>query len=119
MRETTLYDYHFETDSHRLTKAGEMHLRWILLQVPQQHRVAYIQSTFSPEVNEQRAGHVRQMAAALVGERRIPEIAMRAAVPYGRPAQETQMIRQAELQSQPQPRIAVTGATQSGESTTD
>jgi hypothetical protein len=103
--ETTLYDYHFEPDTHRLTKAGELHLQWILHDVPQQRRAAYVQLTPSAEVNQARMNNIRDMATAMVGAENVPPVYARYATPLGRPAREVNAVRQMELATQPSPRI--------------
>lgn len=116
MMETTLYDYHFDPETNRLTKAGELQLQWILHQVPPQHRAAYVQLTADPVSDRQRLAHVRETALALVGAENLPPVYARYATPNGRPAREINAVRQMELVTQPAPRI-IYMTTQSGGNT--
>ncbi len=42
-RQNLLGDYHFEPESNKLTRAGEMKVNWILTQAPVQRRTVYVQ----------------------------------------------------------------------------
>lgn len=103
--ETTLYDYHFDAESNELTRPGMLHLRWILLHVPEEFRVAWVQSTIDADAGLTRIASVRKMAVTLVGEENIPPIMMRATTATGASAEEAVSIRRDWLRSMPEPRI--------------
>lgn len=104
----TLYGYHFDVDTHELTHAGELQLRWILENAPQSHRVAWVQTGHDKNVTQARLASVRDSASAMVGEQNVPPIMARVSPNYGRPALEVNSIRQNEISSMPQPRIEYT-----------
>lgn len=103
--ETTLYDYHFEDDGVKLDHSGLMHVDWILKHVPPTHRVIWVQEGFNPEQSQQRLAAVQTSATEIVGENNVPPIMLRADSPVGRPAVEIDMIRRAEMETVPDPRI--------------
>ncbi len=106
--ETTLYDYHFDLETNELTHPGRLHLRWILMHVPEEFRVAWVQSTVDAYAGRSRIASVREVAVTLVGEEKIPPIMMRATTPTGSSAEEAVSIRRAWLLSMPEPRIRYT-----------
>jgi hypothetical protein len=106
IEEATLYDYHFDPETNELTRPGRLHLRWILLHVPDEFRVAWVQSTIDADASRTRIGSVRETAVTLVGEEKIPPIMMRVTTPTGASAEEAVSIRRAWLSSMPEPRIS-------------
>ena len=106
--ESTLYDYHFDSETNELTRPGRLHLRWILLHVPEEFRVAWVQSTVEADAGRTRIDSVREVAMTLVGEEKIPPIMMRATTPTGSSAEEAVSIRRDWLGSMPVPRISYT-----------
>lgn len=106
--ETTLYDYHFDPDTQELTPPGKLHLRWILMHVPEKNRVAWVQTTLKAADSQARLISVREVALELAGESKVPPIMLRAASPTGASADEAVMIRRAWLGSMPAPRIIYT-----------
>jgi len=102
---TTLYDYYFDPDTHQLTRAGRLHLRWILENASATHRVVFVQTAESDESSQTRLQSVKSNTVAMVGEGNAPPVMLRVTSPLGRPAEEIKQIRDAELMSQPKPRI--------------
>lgn len=105
VRETTLYDYHFDPTTQRLTQAGELHLEWILNHTPARRRMAFVQSTINADLNQQRLQNVRNTALAMTAEQDLPPIMLRTTQTLSRPAAEIVTIRRAEFLSQPVPRV--------------
>lgn len=103
--ETTLYEYHFDPELHVLNHAGELQLRWILEAAPHERRVVFVQNGFSNAISQLRLANARSAAVAMVGEANLPPVVLRVTQPTGRPAIENLQIRQAELATQPEPRI--------------
>ena len=91
--EATLYDYHFDPDTHLLNPAGEHHLQWILHNVPPDRRAAWVQASMDQTVSQQRLANVRNQAIAMVGEENTPPVMLRIDTPYGRPAGEIDQLR--------------------------
>jgi predicted acyl esterase len=114
VKRNTLYDYHFESDSHALNHAGRMQLERILEDTPYQHRTVWVQKPRDPVVRTLRVESVRAEAIALVGAEHMAPIEVRRTTLHGRPADEIVRIREAELTTMPLPRILYTPVTASG-----
>lgn len=93
-----LYDYHFDPESHALNSAGRTHLQWILLNVPAEHRQAFVASSANPDTNAQRLAQVQATVSGLVGEDHSLPIALQMASPHGRPAGEVEAIFRGRLE---------------------
>lgn len=106
MKKTTLFDHHFNVDSHELNHAGREHLLWILEEAPPERRSVYVQKKADQGVNDVRMGNVKSTMIELAGHQcaSVP-VSLRSGRYYGRPAVEIDTIRKAELGSMPEPRI--------------
>ena len=102
---TTLYDYHFEPDTHQLNPSGRMHVRWILENAPPRHRYIFVQAAVDQAGSETRVVTAKNEAVALVGDEQIPPVMVRVASPVGRPAEEIDTVRRLERESTLKPRI--------------
>ncbi len=116
MQRNTLFNYHFDEETNALNHAGLLQLERILEDTPYQHRTVWIQKQRQAVVNELRVQNVRIESIALVGEHDLAPIEVRRATPNGRPADEIDRIREAELNTMPQPRILYTPVTAGGAS---
>lgn len=117
-RLTTLFDHHFDENTHQLTHSGMEHLIWILEEAPstRRHQI-YVQKTIGAEANAARVEIVRSALIELAGAEAADIcIDVRAGRNYGRPALEINTIREAEINSMPEPRINYTSpsTTESG-----
>lgn len=102
---TTFYHYHFDEETMELNHAGQTHLRWLLIDVPHSHRVAWVQTAETPDISQQRLASLQSEAVRMTGSDSTLPIMLRPALAYGRPAIEVTTIRRAELGSIPAPRI--------------
>lgn len=102
---TTLYEYHFNPETQKLTDAGRLHLRWMLENAPPSNRLCWVQTGTDTKMSQTRLSSVRSAAVAMVGEENLPPIMLRVATPVGRPAEFEDVITKAYLQSTPKPRI--------------
>lgn len=102
---TTLYEYHFDPDTHQLNPSGRMQLRWILENAPQRHRYAFVQSGSDETCSETRIVAVRNEAAQLVGPDLVPPVMLRITSPLGRPADEIDAVRRKDRETMLEPRI--------------
>lgn len=116
MTATTLYDYHFDPETHEVNSAGRLHLKWILEGAPISRRMIHVQSTLAADSSEARMASVRQELVYMMGPETAPPVMLRITSAYGRPASEIDLIRRAELGSIPAPRIQYTPAGGSGSS---
>ena len=102
---TTLYDYHFDPDTHQLNASGRMQLRWILENAPARHRYVFVQSGSDQAVSEIRAAGAKSEAVVMVGEEQAPPVMVRVTSPLGRPAEEIDTLRRKERETIVNPRI--------------
>ena len=105
MTMTTLYGYHFDPETQKLTDSGRLHLRWILENAPPANRLCWVQTGTDTQISQTRLSSVRNAAVTMVGEGNLPPIMLRVATPPGRSAQVEDAITKAYLQSTPKPRI--------------
>ncbi|MEY3176203.1 MAG: hypothetical protein RLZZ436_4117 [Planctomycetota bacterium] len=103
--ETTLYNRHFDADTNMLNRAGELHLEYVLRDVPPERRAVWVQSTFSESADSTRLESVRGAMAARVSEDREIPLAVRACRETGRPAAEVEVISSLYRSSMPTPRL--------------
>lgn len=105
MSATTLYEYHFDNETHELNDPGQRQLMWILHTIPDKRRMAFVQASHKREISEARLASVRAAAMEISGSESLPPIMLRMADSPSRPAVEVDMIRQSELSTFPTPRI--------------
>ncbi|MFM7055623.1 MAG: hypothetical protein ACKO2P_01740 [Planctomycetota bacterium] len=104
--ETTLYNRHFDSQTNALTRAGELHLEYILRDVPQERRAVWVQSTFSAEADQTRMESVQAAIAQRVPDFGGIPLAVRECREVGRPAAEVEMISSLYRSSMPAPRLS-------------
>ena len=102
---TTLYDYHFDPDTHQLNASGRMQVRWILENAPARHRYTFVQRGIDQAASEVRLAAVKNEAVLLVGEEQAPPVLLRITSPLGRPAEEVDALRRKERDTIVNPRI--------------
>ena len=112
--ETTLYDYHFDPETQQLNQSGLLHLRWIMENATDMHRVAWVQAGMSTDQSQVRLASVESEAIMMVGAENVPPIMLRVCSPFGRPASEILQIRSGEIESMPLPRLEYTSPNSSG-----
>lgn len=112
--EATLYDCHFDPETQCLNQAGQLHLRWIMENVPPERRCAWVQTSIDQSVSQHRLNHVREQAVAMVGESNCPPVMLRVGTTDGRPATELDTLRRSYMSTMPPPRIKYVGAGTSG-----
>lgn len=108
--ECTLLDYHFD-EKNTLNQPGQLHLRWLLENVPAQHRTAWVQNGANEEASQLRLASVQMVANELVGSENAPHIELRSTTPTGRPALEIDSIRRKEITGIRNPQITYTPPT--------
>ena len=108
--ETTIYDRHFESNTHQLTRAGELHLEYILRVVPPERRAVYIQSTYDPTLDNLRSESVNSYMARMAQGGIEVAVSIRDCQQVGRPAAEVQQINSMYNSSTPAPRLGSAGA---------
>lgn len=107
--ETTLYDRHFNPETHQLNKAGGLHLEYILHVVPVERRTVFIQSTYEAETDHARTEAVNSaIALACHGVVSVP-VEVRECQQIGRPAGEVVIINGLYNANTPAPRLGGAG----------
>jgi hypothetical protein len=81
------------------------HLRWILENAPQNHRVCWVQTGPNRQISELRLNSVQLAAAEMVGQENVPPVMLRVDSPTGRPAQYIDTQYRSFISSMPEPRI--------------
>lgn len=71
----------FNPETHELTQAGELKVRWILTQMPPRRRSVFVLRGNTPEITETRLRSVEQVAAAVVGDSAMTFIAVTDVMP--------------------------------------
>lgn len=110
----TLYDYHFDLESQSLNSAGRAHLQWILVNVPADHRQAFIASSDNADLNAQRLAQVESAVSGMIGQDHSMPIVLRMATPHGRPASEVDAIFDGRMESMLAPAIEYTSVGTAG-----
>ena len=103
--ETTLYSRHFDEITEKLSRAGELHLEYILHVVPLERRSVYIQSTYDDTLDSVRTESVSAAMARMPQGAGNVIVAIRDCQQFGRPAAEVQMINTMYNSSMPSPRL--------------
>jgi hypothetical protein len=106
--ETTLYEHHFDPEVNELTRAGELHLNWILNGAPAERRTVYMQSTFDDAVDAVRMASVQTYIATRSRHPDVPVI-VRNALETNRSAREVGRINELYNNSIPAPRLGSGG----------
>lgn len=106
---TTLYDYHFDSETQQLTEVGKNHLLWISQSVPECYRTVYVAQGNSREVGQNRLAN-SDVYLREAGITNPPVIVARPVTFVGRPAREVELIRQSELNSIARQRLFSVGA---------
>lgn len=85
-RQNLLGAHHFDEETQRLTRAGELKVRWTMTQNPPQYRKLYVERSLDPSVTEQRIATARAFAAQASMEGSEPVVAETHILSQGRPA---------------------------------
>lgn len=79
--------YHFGEDGVGLTEVGRHKIRWILFEVPPQHRTIYVQMADDPEVTAARLIEVQDLVVQLAPHGELPQVLQTHISPRGWPAE--------------------------------
>jgi len=111
---TTLYHYHFDSETGQLNSAGQAQLEYILFRAPAQRRSIYIQISPSAQMDQIRLASVQNSSGAMLQSGSLPPISMRRARAYGTSAEEVDVMSRKYISGAPTPRLPVGGATSGG-----
>jgi hypothetical protein len=104
-RQNMLGEAHFEPSTGKLTEAGRMKVRWILLSGPQQHRAVFVHAAINDEETGARMVAVQQLVAQIAPTNMAPVMATTIA-DDGWSAAEVDAINRKYMGSTPVPRLA-------------
>jgi hypothetical protein len=85
-RQNLLGPHHFNPDTHQLTTAGELKVRWIMTQAPPDRRSIFVERSIEPTITVQRVETARQYAAQVALNSESPQVAETHLISEGRPA---------------------------------
>lgn len=111
---TSLNTFFFDPDTHELTHAGLLHVRWILLQAPISRRSLSVQRGAVAEITEARLASVREVVAEIAGEDNRIAIAVSDRIPYMAPGIDVDVASRLYYSSFPLPRLPGTTTEESG-----
>jgi hypothetical protein len=106
---TTLYDYHFDPETHDLNSSGRQHLAYLLTSVPTQYRRLSVASTFNTHLTDRRVASVEQYLAELTGQSAGLPVEVRSTIPLQRNAIVVEQIMRTGTASMPPPVIEYRG----------
>jgi hypothetical protein len=85
-RQNLLGQHHFNSETNRLTTAGELRVHWIMTQAPPERRSIFVERAANPEVTAQRLAVARDYAAQVSIDGQEPQTFESHLVSEGRPA---------------------------------
>ena len=85
-RQNLLGPHHFTANADKLTTAGELRVRWIMTQAPNQHRTIFIERDIDPSVTAQRLATARDYATNVSTDGQVAQVVETYLISEGRPA---------------------------------
>ena len=73
-RQNMIGDYHFDESGQRLSRTGELKIRWILTETPLHHRTIYVHHAESKEDTNTRIAAVERYAALILPRGTMPVV---------------------------------------------
>ncbi len=113
-QQNTLSDDLFHQETHQLTHAGVIRIRWIVTQNPPTRRVVYVLQGPSKDSTEQRIDAVQQTIARVLPTGDLPPVVLTTKVPLSGSGDYFDQIDRQLRQSIPVPRLP-TGGTAAGD----
>jgi len=104
-RENTLGDHHFEPETGKLTYAGVLKVRKILLLGPIEHRTIYVYRAMKPEETAARVDAVQQLAADTLRTGQLPAVLETNLPAPGWPADQVDNVSRRYRATMPDPRL--------------
>jgi hypothetical protein len=97
--------YYFDSESGKLTTAGELKVRSVLTQSPPAFRTVFVEHGPNPEVTAARTDAVRQWATGHLADSVVVDVRESNMVARGRSAEVVDAINVKFLQTQPAPQL--------------
>jgi hypothetical protein len=108
-RQNLLSPHHFNEDCTALTTAGELKIRWIMTQAPEQYRQIFVERSVNPEHTAKRV-EIAQAYASQVGLAEQPLVSETYLIAEGRPASVVDAIGTRFQESMPPPVLPAASA---------
>ncbi len=113
-QQNTLSDDLFHHETHQLTHAGVIRIRWIITQSPQSRRVVYVLQGPSKESTDKRIDAVQQTIARVLPTGDLPPVVLTSKVPLSGSGDYFDQIDRRVRQTIPMPRLPSSGGTDAG-----
>jgi hypothetical protein len=113
-KQNLLGDYYFEAGSGKLNEAGNLKIRWILTEGPEQHRIIYVRAADSEEATSARIATVQEQVARIAPKGNPVPVLPTTISDEGWPADEVEAIAKTYLKSTPVPRLPAPANSSSG-----
>jgi hypothetical protein len=78
--------HHFNSETNKLTTAGELRVQWIMTQAPQNRRSIFVERSLDPDITAQRVAIVREYAAHVTFDGQLAQVTDTHLLSEGRPA---------------------------------
>ncbi len=102
---STLSDLHFHPETQILTEAGELKVRQIVTQYPEQHRTVFVVMGHTKRDTDTRTDSVQQAVTRIVPDGVLPDVRHVTMAPRPWSAEEINAVERAYRQSRPSPRL--------------
>ncbi len=102
-RQNTLGHEQFDADTHELTQAGVLKLRWILTHSPPSRRSVFVYGAEQSEITSIRVDSVQQHVVRLAPQGQLPSVLITQISPPSRPGDQVEFIQTQSLSNQPAP----------------
>jgi hypothetical protein len=106
--QNTLGDYFFDLESQQLTRAGELKVRWIVLEAPVSRRTVYVLRGQNHEATSIRLDSVQQAVARMLPDRPLPPVLLTDVAPAGGSGEYFETVDRTYRSSIPEPRLSGT-----------
>ena len=113
-RQNLLGEHHFEADKSALSQAGQLKLRWILTQVPPEHRIVYVERGLTEEATAARIDIVQQATTTMVAKGDLPQVVASNMISRGWPAAQVDSVGRKYTETTPSPRLPTFSPTTGG-----
>jgi hypothetical protein len=102
-RQNLLGAHHFNPDTNQLSTAGELRVQWIMTQAPPDRRNIFIERSLNGDTDAKRLAVVRDYAAKVSIDGRMPQVEDTYLVSEGRPATMVDATNVSFMKSMPVP----------------
>lgn len=108
--QNTLGDHHFDAETQQLTRAGELHLKWIVQQTPENRRTVFVLRGHNEASTTIRVDTVQQAVAQFQPRGSLPAVVQTNNAPPASPAEYVHDVNEKAIKARPAPALpAATG----------